>query len=335
MCWWFVAGVAVTLLLVLALVLPLRLTSNTVRDNEHNHHVFAPTDTAIIAFTHPFCERLSLASPDSEFFVMATLYLLEQMPTLGREEKASFYREAKLVRNYQYWRMFLYPGSSIDYSACSASAITDPPVVFYLVKGNTDYEIWRLDHSSAHIHREEINVACGSNNVTFSYAVESEDNYYFIIDSEAAATESVTAIFFDSTRVLYDVSINSSVASECSILLNDSTSCQVSLSLSSKPVALLELTSLVPDPFDWDADVRVSISCSARVWLYVVISFSAIAFVGLLALTTILLYLCFCRNKKGRSPPTQDISHSEETHLISEQQKNTSFEAPPPPYKPE
>lgn len=319
----------VTLLFVLALVLPLRLSSDTVRDNENNNHVFAPTDTAIISFTHPLCERLSLSSPDSEFYVEATLFLLEQMPPLTKEDTATFHRQIQLTNDYHYWRMFLYPGSSIAYSACSVSAIPEPPVVFYLVRGNRDYEIWRFDHSKAHSHREEINAACEANNVTFSYAVESEDNYYFIFDSEA---ESVTGITFSFTRILYDVSINSSVVSECSIFLNDSTSCQVSVSHTSKPVALLELMTLVPDTLEWDADIRITVSCSARVWLYVVIAFSAIAFAGLLVLTSILLYHCCCRNKESRSlaPAEDDTANNEETHLISEKHQNTSYDAPPP-----
>lgn len=271
-----------------------------------------------------------MTSPDSELYVQATLFLLEQMPPLLRENKGTFHRQIHLTNNYQYWRMFLYPGSSIAYTACSFEAIPEPPVVFYLVKGNKDYDAWRSDHSKTHIHREKINALCETSNVTFSYKVDNEDNYYFIFDSE---TRSVTEVTFSFSRVLYDVSANVSVVSECSIVLNDSTACQVPVSHTSKPVALLELATLAPEPMEWDADVRVNVSCSARVWLYVVISFSAIAFVAMLTLTAVLVYLCCCRNKNRRLPaPTEDAENNEETtHLISDKHENPS----PPPYKPD
>lgn len=324
----------VTLLFVLALMLPLRLSSDTVRDNEHNNHIYAPVDTAIITFSHPFCEGLILKSPDSEFFIEATLYLLKQIPTLGRLDEGTYYSEARLSQNYQYWHLFLYPGSSVHYSACSVAAIAEPPVLFYLVKGNRGYKEWRSDHSTAYTHREEINAVCDTNdNATFSYTVDDEDNYYFIFDSEAEPM-TVTGITFNFSRVLYEVS-SSSVVSECSIRLNDSTSCQVPVSLSSEPVAMLELALLAPDSMEWDADVRVDVTCSARVWLYVVIAFSAIAFVGLLVLVAVVVYLCFCRNKEGGSstpdPPTPDTpQRSEESRLISEKQPNTSYDASKP-----
>lgn len=316
-----------TMVFVLVLIVPLHFSSDDVRDNEHNNHIYAPKDTAIISFTHPFCDKLTLHSPDSEFDVEVTLYLLGQVPVLGREDKATFYRDPRLTNTYEYWRMFLYPGSKVGYSACSIES-TEPPVTFYLVKGNRNYEKWRFDHSNA-VLREEITASCGtSSNNTFNYEVESEDNYYFIFDSEATSMTSVTGVTFDFKRVLYDVSINSSIVTQCSIILNDSTSCQVSVPLSSKPVALLELASLVPDPMQWDADVRVYVSCSARGWIYAVITLSTIAFVGLLATSALLTRLCFCSKKKDNAA-SRDTSQSEDSQLIREHSQKPVYNAPP------
>lgn len=315
-----------TFLFVLVLILPLHYSNDTVRDNEGNNHIYAPTDTAIISFSHPFCDQLTLHSTDSEFFVQVTLYLLEQTPTLRVDNKATFYREPRLVNDYEYWRMFLYPGSRVGYSACSIVS-TEPPVTFYLVKGNSNYERWKIDHSSTHIDRKEIVAACEDNyNATFTFEAKSEDNYYFIFDSGDASLESVTGVTFDFERTLYDISNNSTILSECSVILNDSTSCGVSVPHTSKPVALLELVSLVRDPMEWDADIRVGVSCSARVWLYMVIAISVFMFVGLLSFSAILTYLCFC-NKKS-------TSLREDSHLISEKPQCAIYEAPPP-YKPQ
>lgn len=317
-----------TFLFVLVLILPLRFSNDTIRDNEGNNHIYAPTDTAIIRFSHPFCDQLIIHSPDSEFFVQVTLYLLEQTPTLRRDSKATFYREPRLTNDYEYWRMFLYPGSRVGYSACSIDS-REPPVTFYLVKGNSNYETWRMGHSKGHVYREEIAAACEANaNATFTFEVKSEDNYYFIFDSGAAALESVTGVTFDFERTLYDISMNSTILSECSVFLNDSTSCGVSIPHTSKPVALLELVSLVRDPMEWDAYIRVSVNCSARVWLYTVIAISAFVFMGLLAFSAILTYLCFCNKTSG------ETSVREDSHLISEKPQNTPYEAPPP-YKPQ
>lgn len=322
-----------TLLLVLVLILPLRYSS-PVEDNEHNDEIYAPVDTAIISFSYTFCDSLSLLSPDADFdAIEAKLYLLSAMPELGKENKAGFYREISLTDNYEYWRMFLYPGSKTSYSACFIQSST---VVFYLVKGKVNYERWRFGHSSSHIHQQNINVSCEENdNVTFTFEVEEEDNYYFIFVSEL--TSSVTGVTFDFERVLYDVSNSSSlVISECSIVLNDSsTSCQVGVPLSSKTIALLELDSLVPDPMEWDASIRVRVECSTRVWLYVVIALSACVLVGLLGLAAFILYLYCCGqgNEGGSRQAPQDEPQDEDSHLITGHDKNPVYDAPPP-YKP-
>jgi hypothetical protein len=328
LCWWIFAGVVVTFIFILALILPLRLSSDTVRDNEDNDHTYAPTDTTIISFSHPFCDKLTLHSPDFEFYIQVTLFLLDRTPPLEKADMASFYREPRLTNNYEYWRMFLYPGSRVGHSACSVESTMESPVAFYLVKGNQNYEKWRSDHSETHVYRQEIDATCGTDdNVTFSYEVKEEDNYYFIYFSGDSASETITAVTFDFERTLYDI-MNSTIVSQCRVILNDSTSCEVSVPYSSKPVALLELVSLEADPMEWNADIRVSITCSARIWLYAVIAIAALAFVGLLALSAILVYLC-CYGKKNRrtSSETSPREQREDSHLTPGKRQ---YDAPPP-----
>lgn len=320
----------ITFVFVLVLVLPLRYSNDDVGDNEHNNHVYAPTDTAIINFHHPFCDRLTLYSHDSEYFVEVTLLLLEETPPLERREGAAFYREPILTRDYEYWRMFLYPGSSVGYSACSVKS-AESPVTFYLVKGNRNFEKWQIGHSNTHIEEQQLTTACEDDNTTYSYQVNSQDNYYFIFNSESSA-ETITGIAFDFERTLYDISENSTVISECSVILNASSSCGVSIPYSGNPVVLLQLESLIPDPMEWDAGIKVDVTCSARAWLYVIISLSALAFVGLLIFSAIIVYFIFC-NKKKRVRISSTASQREDSHLISEKKQDTYD--PPPPYQPQ
>ena len=320
----------ITSVFILVLILPLRFSNDDVGDNEHNNHIYAPTDTAIISFHHPFCDRLTLNSPDTELLVEVTLHLLEETPPLEEEERAVFYREPILTRGYEYWRMFLYPGSSVGYSACSVME-GESPVTFYLVKGNGNFDRWQIGHSNTHIEELEITTACegADENTTFSFEVQHQDNYYFIFNSESS-TESITGIVFDFERTLYAIT-NSSILSQCSVILNASSSCSLSIPYSTKPVALLQLESLVPDPMEWDADIKVSVRCSPRTWLYVVISFSALAFVGLLIVGAILVYFWFCDKKRVGRPST--TAQREDSHLISE--KKPDPYDPPPPYQPQ
>ncbi len=283
---------------VLVLILPLRY-SNPVHDNENNP-TFAPVDTAIVSYPHPFCNQIRVTKHflNENFPVISTLYLLEKMPILERQDSAVFYRQPELSKDqFEYWKIFLYPDSNISYVACSLEP--EPWGVFYLVKGNNNFAQWENDQSEEHIYDDEkIDAACqGGNNITYSFEVTEEDNYYFIFKREGTSQASV-GVTFSYDRVLYDTSDNV-IISECFIYLNDSKSCRVDVPLSSKATALLELDILESDMDEWEANISLDVECAPRVWLYAVIAISAFVFLGVLILSSVIIYMCFCKRRKN------------------------------------
>ena len=333
LCWWIIIGVLITLLFVFLFTLPLRY-SDPVHDNEGNDDVYSPLDTAIISYPHAVCEGLHMYSPMSEFQVISTLYLLDQMPTLAMQDSGSFYREymSNKEGDFEYWQMFLYPGSQVNFTACNIESSAETLVQFYLVKGKKNFRNWK--DSRNHMKTKDINLACqqDGDNTTFFHKVDSEENYYFIFHTQVVSPPvSTTAITFSFNRVLYDIS-NSSIIDECHIFLNESKSCSVGIGLSSRLPVLLQLAPLLPDTLEWDADIRVNVVCSARVWLYVVIAMSVFISVGLLLLLATFIFMrFFCKTRRlVLNSPVK----TENTTLIVKNSKNSVYDALPP-YRPE
>lgn len=313
------------LVFMMVVILPLRYS---VDENKENLD-YAPVDTAIISFSHPFCDKLTLHSPDhpvADFPIISTIYLLDQKPLLGKEHFSTVYRESVLpLHEYEFWRLYLYPGSSVSYSACNIEPNTEPWGTFYLVKGDKNYERWKSDHPDSYVHKQSIETACAeNNNSTFTYEADSEDHYYLIVKCEVS-TQPTLAITFTFNRLLYDTS-NSSILSECSITLNDSLSlsCHVDVPLSSKAIALLELETLVPDLVDWDANIVVDVKCGPRAWLYALIALSSVIFVVLLVVVSAVIYLFCCRRRKSTTEP-QDTAN-EDTSLVDNNNNNNNID---------
>lgn len=307
---------------VVVLILPLRYS---VSEDEVDVP-YAPVDTAIISFSHPFCEELRLFSHDSpvyDFPIMSTLYLLQEEPLLQRRHVVSFYRESVLhYQEYSFWKVFLYAGSSVNFSACYMDA-EGPWGVFYLVKGDKNFAKWQSHHTDSYIHQERIEAACmDDQNSTYNYMAENEDTYHLIFVSESAV-QSTLGISFTFDRVLYST-FNTSIVDKCSIVLNDSSSleCHLDVALSSKATALLELQPLVPDSMiDWDANIVLDVKCDARAWLYVVIAISTVAFIVLLVIVSAMSYFCCCARKNKVS---EDVIPREDTSLVRNDDDNNN-----------
>lgn len=320
------------LVFVLVLVLPLHY-SNPVHDNEDNP-AFAPIDTAIISYPHPFCEKLTLNQhlPNENYDVISTIYLLEKVPPLGRQDSATFKREFQLGSyEYEYWKAFLYPGSDISYWACSLYTVQWGK--FYLVKGNRQFEQWKNGRSTQ-IHEEAIDAVCESDNSTFTFQVETEDNYHFIFQREGTSDVPLQVTFMIN-RFLFNTS-DSEVISECSIYLNETKSCSLDVPLSSSYTSLLQLDTLQPMMEEWEASINLDVQCTARVWLYAVIAISTFIFLGGLILGSIFIYLCFNRRLKNT---TRQVSNTpnEDTTLVDDIHTPPTYETydTPPAYKPE
>lgn len=329
---WTTAVTVFLFVFVLVLVLPLHY-SNPVHDNENNP-AYAPVDTAIISYPHPFCEKLRIARHfDQDFPVIATIYLLKQIPTLEKQDSSTFHRAIQLPSfQYEYWKLFLYPGSSINYSACSSDSLPNPWGVFYLVKGNRNFARW-TNGRSHYYDKQDIDAACSNENSTYALEVQEEDNYYFIFEKQDTSETSLR-ITFSFDRVLYEV-FNSTVISDCSIFLNSSSSCLVDVPLASKPVALLELDTLEPDMDEWDANISLDVECADRVWLYAVIGIAMFVFLGGLIIASIFLHYLRSRRNKKKSARQTGLAQ-EDSPLVGDTTPPTynTYDAPPP-YKPE
>ena len=333
LCVWIFALAVFMFVFVMVLILPLRY-SNPVHDNEDNP-THAPVDTAIVSFPHPFCDKLSITKHnyDEDFPVISTLYLLEKMPTLGKQDSAVFYREPLLSTDqYEFWKIFLYPGSNISYQACSLDSLPEPWGKFYLVKGNDNFARWKDGDSNVYLHEENIDAACqDTDNSTYTFKVNEEENYYFIFE-RGGTSQSRLGVTFSYDRVLYDTSSNV-IISECSIYLNTSSSCHVDIPVSSKTTALLELDTLEPDLDEWDANISLDVECAARVWLYAVIAISVFVFLGvLISSSAILYYLCSRRRRRSVERGTH-----EDSAMIEGDNTPPTYDTydAPPAYKPE
>ena len=331
---WTTAVIVFLFVFVLVLILPLHY-SNPVHSNENNP-MYAPVDTAIISYPHPFCEQLHITrNTDQDFPVLATLYLLNQWPTLEKEDFSTFYIEIELPSlQYEYRRVFSYPGSNITFSACSLDPLPSPWGVFYLVKGNRNFARWRNGQHGHYYHKQDIYAACLGVNSTYTFEVGQEDNYYFIFEKlEASLTALGVTFTFD--RVLYEV-VDSAVITDCFILLNTSSSCQVDVPLGSKAVALLELDTLEPGMNEWEANIGLNVECADRVWLYAVLGIAVFAFLGGLIITSIFFHYLRSWRKKKKSSRQIGFAQEDSTLVDGDNAPPTydTYDAPPP-YKPE
>lgn len=301
--WWLCAGVVITLVVMLVLILSVRYSRSI--SNNANTDLFQPIETVLIRFPFPFCQRLSIDSTHVSLPVVASLLLLNETPLLDREISENISTVAKLLNSYYYSKRYLYPGSNASYSACYVTPVKGAPVTFYLVKGDDNFSRWKAGVSNSYIRNESIVALCESNsNSTFTYEVEAEDQYYFIFKSNKGflSTVGITYVF---DFILYQAS-NNTIMSMCFILLDGLTSCSLEVPLTFEPVVLLSLDLVENDTVIVDTYFKLEVECDIRVWLYVVIAISAFILVGFLVESFIVtVYLCLRRYKKSESPPDE------------------------------
>ena len=292
---WILLTSVIVLIFVLAIVLPIHLAS-PVKSNEDTD-AYAPTDTAIISYSYSLCNKLTLnPSSPRDFSVLSTIYLLEKEPTLGKNESFNFYRESTLANNYHYWKFFLYPGSTAMYSACRSGDAGG--IVFFLVKGSKNFEEWKSDNSAEFLYEATIDAICNvDTNSTHTFTASEEDNYYLIFDSDSSAPATVH-ITFNFERFLHDFSSDSVIRS-CSITLNESKTCSVSIPMS-KTTALLVLELMKDGEVEWDDKIMVDVVCHARKWVYVSITLSGIIFISVLIILSIIIYVSCIRKKREK-----------------------------------
>ena len=258
---------------------------------------YGPTDTRIISLSNALCEKVKFTSGGSTYGYEMNFYTLSSPPKLTGRESFSLLNERPdfSFHDFQYYYYYMPKGSNLTMSACVLNQ-NQPRVTFYMIKGNNNFKNWKDDygHSKAHFR---IDAPCGSRNNTYSYSVTSDDFYYLVFDAERSLSNALNvSMYFDRTQ--YEVD-NSTVIDYCS---RDTTSiiyqsCSLGLPLSGSTV-LLQVAPAEGTEIDWKFEVYVDVGCSARIWMYFVISLCVlIGVVGILVAFFVFIYF-YCIRKK-------------------------------------
>ncbi len=293
----------------------------TASDGGDNGLGYDPTDTRIISVSRPLCQKVKTfhTGADSAAGYVVHLYSLSSPPTLTGRETFSVKNQQPaflVTRKYQY---FMPSGSKFTMSACLVN-FSEPLVTYYIIKGAKNYDKWKGNKAHHFDYQLDITTGCGTGNDTYSYSVQSDDFYYLTFDSEVSYGGVNISMYFERPR--YEVD-NSTVLDKCRIISSYSyESCGVGLPLSGTTNLLtVEPKDYKMDDVDWTDVVFVNISCSARIWMYAVISLAVlVGIVGILSVFTV-LFCCLCKHKKkhkqtGLPPVAGTENDSVNTPLI-------------------
>ena len=249
---------------------------------------------------------------------MVHLYSLSTPPTLTGHEVFSIENQQPALLTTQIYQYFMPKGSKFSVLACIMD-FNDALVTYYVIKGAKNYGQWK-GHKGHHFEgRLDITTGCESGSDSNSYSVQSDDFYYLVFDSEVSYGAINISMYFEKTW--YEV-CRGTVLDDCQIITsysNSFESCGVSLPLS----GTVSLLTVQPEDFDvydidWTNVVYVDISCSARVWMYVVIALAVL--VGIVGILTILL-LCLCMyQKKEKTQARLQEEKNKRTRLQNKKQ---------------
>ncbi len=238
---------------------------------------YAPTDTRIIPVSNTLCQGLELTVTDNTPNYIASLFMLDSPPKLAGEvfSVTSF-------SHYNYFYYYLYPGSNFTVSACMNEDTGNQNGTFDLIKGNKYYEQWNQDGPHTSTYHTTINAQCADGRRdTFSYWIEKEDYYFFVLLSQYPYDSQVnsTLSFY---RTLYEWSDYSNYCSES--IESYGVSCSVSVPLSLQ-TAFLAIKPKDGSQVDWSVEqigIGLNITCIPRIWMYVLISLAILT--GLVAI---------------------------------------------------
>eukprot|EP00731_Ephydatia_muelleri_P028608 Em0020g252a len=245
----------------------------TVPEETHDHivYTFSPSDTRIISVSSQLCQGAKLNSLSS--LTTGVIYLLQTKPRLAKDNFTLTYTKANLAlsNSYEYLSFYLYPGTTYSLSACLGSGSS--AVTYLVIKGTSTFNQWvdsgssNLAYSDSALYLSALTSPCGFTNLSATLPFNSEDDYYFIFDNINSASASVTyTVSFDRYDSGYTVLVQTS----------------------SSPIS------------DAGANVDISVTCDARVWVYAVIEVSMLIAVALCAILILaLLYFAVKRNNSA------------------------------------
>ena len=272
------------------------------KQHDHIVYTFSPSDTRIISVSSQLCQGAKLNSLSSlTTGVTASLYLLQTKPRLAKDNFTLTYTKANLAlsNSYEYLSFYLYPGTTYSLSACLGSGSS--AVTYLVIKGTSTFNQWidsgssYLAYSDSALYLSALTSPCGVTNLSATLPFNSEDDYYFIFDNINSASASVTyTVSFD--RYEY-VPSSGVIVDNCSTTLS-ATSCSLNFAYSSGYTVLVQTSS---SPIsDAGANVDISVTCDARVWVYAVIEVSMLIAVALCAILILaLLYFAVKRNNSA------------------------------------
>ena len=138
-------------------------------------------------------------------------------------------------RNFRFWQYHLYPNSNISVNTCVLHQNRNTPeVIVYIVKGNSNTNNWPWGRSPDSAHAEvfrSVRAEClNATNITMSYNVLEEDEYYtFFYNPRRFSTSSYsTTLQFE--RFEYALpSHNETLLPSCTALPQQQQQCTVDI----------------------------------------------------------------------------------------------------------
>ena len=232
-------------------------------------------------------------------------YLLADPPALTDHDSFTFNVTAYDWTSHGYG-FHLYPGSSFNMSAC-----WDPnysgDVNFCFIEGKDNYNQWLTtnDRFLAE-HCDSVVSMCGGGepDTYYDYSVQSTNNYYYGFYRTTGGSDRVNAefeVYRTKLAVNPDSVLESCSAMSDRDLLSYDYECTVYLPLHHNPalgLVSLGTTSDTEGVIHWNNIIDFSLTCHARLLIYVLISVAITSVTLLLMLCVCLVACCFRGNKK-------------------------------------
>ena len=188
-------------------------------DNSNSKDL-APNETRIVTYSYAFCKSITVSTA-SYIIEPGTIYILSRAPALDSEDSFTFNEQPLFAgsNTHHHWNFYLYPGSTLNVSACRSSAAFFD-FNYYLIKGKDNFNSW-VDNPRSSIAKQFFTISnlcsSGTKQQIPIYSVEEEGEYYmaFFHDTTYAETETLD-IDFDISRTKYTVDPDA-VLSNCSV----------------------------------------------------------------------------------------------------------------------
>ena len=302
-----VTGVIVVALVLVGAVVGILYTSFTY---EESLHLTRGDTRRISSYSSFFCEKLRLENTGMPNNLETSLFIFPNFE-IDELSKSNVFNTSIAGLSlpsyqYQYWKVFLHPGSTVTLKACVLSGT------------GTTFRIWNGDFNErwTTVRQRTYEIDhCNEGPVkSYSFFLRDHDRegmYYFLLEGQDTYDRMNVlngTLYFEIPE--YDTeNVESVHVKSCTIDREYAHPCTVSIPLypGSYAVISAEKTSLGLD--STIAAVDVKLSCEPRVWVYAAIA----ALPGVIAAPVCCIVLCvYCYMKNRRysqldsTPPTEE-----------------------------